>query len=85
MNKIYLINALPYFEFPEPINLNDLTVYIKMEDKPLENHEYSLRIVDGNKLVIDFPQIEKHDHSMEVSIKIEYIRGEKNKKKDFSS
>ena len=79
MNNVYLAEALPYFEFPEPINKDKLSVFINCEGKQLEESNYTLKIVDGNKLVFDLNQIEFPDHSLDISISLEYKTGERKK------
>ena len=89
MNKVYLINALPYFEFPEPINLERLEICINIDNSSLDDNQYDCRIVDNTKLVIDILNLKICNHSLEVSITIEYKRENDSKKRlyfhdDFS-
>lgn len=72
MNKVYLISALPYFEFSEPINIDNLSVYINLDGALLEENDYTLKIVDKNKLVVDFINIEPKDNSIATGITLEY-------------
>lgn len=74
MNNVYLINALPYFEFPETIDLDRLSIYININDVSIDKSEFELRVADGNKLIIDFPRLSVCKYSHEVSITLEYIR-----------
>ncbi len=72
--KLYLITALPYFEFPEPINVDNLNVFIKIGDQHIEENNYTYIIVDQNKLVIDLVGVEADNHAKRVKIELEYTR-----------
>lgn len=74
MNNVYLINALPYFEFPESIQLERLSIYINIDNKLLDGCQYIPRIVDENKLIIDLRSSSVGDYSYEVSITLEYTK-----------
>lgn len=71
-NKVYLRIALPYFEFPEPINKDKLKIYIGIENRALEDGEYTYKIVETNKLVIDLMNTAIGEHSSEIGITLEY-------------
>lgn len=75
MNNVFLITALPYFEFSEPIIMDNLSVFINVDGKCQEDNAYNLKIIDNNKLVIDFINIEPRDNSLEIGITLEYKRG----------
>ena len=74
--KVYLFNALPYFEFPEPIEEDRLSIYINIEDRNLEDYEYNVRIVDDTKLVIELDHLTITDVSQEMDITLEYIKSD---------
>ena len=78
-SNVYLAEALPYFEFPEPINFDKLDVFINCEGRQLEKSKYTLNIVDENKLVFDLNRIDFPDHSLDISICLEYKTGERKK------
>ncbi len=71
-NNVYLITALPYFEFPEPIDINRIKVYINIDNKVLEESRFVCKIVDQTKLVVDLIGIKDSDHSQEIGITLEY-------------
>ena len=68
----YLINALPYFEFPEVIDTNKLDVYINMDDDPQnEGNDFRL-IICANRLIIDICKDVDLTESRRIDLKIEY-------------
>lgn len=75
MNNVFLITALPYFEFSEPIIMDKLSVYINVDGIPQDDNNYNLKIVHDNKLIIDFINIEPRDRSLEIDITLEYKKG----------
>ncbi len=77
-NNVYLASALPYFEFPGPINIDSLTVSVGLGEEGA-GCQHTLKVVDGNKLVVDLSWIDNRDHSVKISIDIEYRYGEKQK------
>lgn len=77
--KLYLITALPYFEFPEPINVDNLKVFINIDNEHVEDNKYTRKIVDQNKLVIDLIGVETGGQALEVDIKLEYTKGKRSK------
>lgn len=70
MNNVYLVNAMPYFEFQEPIDLNKLDVSVKINGEEYRNPDK--KIVDRNKLFLGFPQLAIGEYSSEVSISLKY-------------
>lgn len=74
-NEVYLASALPYYEFPGPINKDLLYVSVFCGEERTEC-EYEVKIVDDNKLVIDLKHIDHLDHSYKLSIDIKYKYGE---------
>lgn len=74
--KVYQFNALPYFEFPESIKLERLSVYINLDDRNLEDNEFEIKVVDDTKLVIDLSQPSIGDTSQEMDITLEYRRND---------
>ena len=72
--KVYQLNALPYFEFPEPINLDRLSIYINLDDRNLNDDEYSIKILDDTKLVIELIHPFVGDTSQEMDITFEYTK-----------
>ena len=72
--KLYLITALPCFEFPEPINLDNLEITINIDDEHIEENNYTYKIVDQNKLVIDLIGVEADNHAKRVKIELKYTR-----------
>ncbi len=74
--KVYLFNALPYFEFPEPINVERLSVYINLDDHNLEDNEFVINVVDNTKLVIDLSHPTISDISQEMDITLEYRKND---------
>lgn len=77
-NNVYLVSALPYFEFPGPIDIDLLNIAVKLGEEGAEC-QYTLKVVDGNKLVVDLSWIDNRDHSLKISIDIEYRYGENQK------
>ena len=71
-NKVYLRTALPYFEFPEPINEEKLNIYIGIDNRALEDEEYTYKIVKTNRLVIDLMNAAIGEHSSDIGITLEY-------------
>ncbi len=72
--KVYQFNALPYFEFPEMINLDRLSIYINLDDRNLNDDEYSIKILDDTKLVIELIHPFVGDTSQEMDITFEYTK-----------
>ena len=70
--NVYLISAVPYFEFPEPIDIDKLNVIIRIDNRVLEIQDYSYKIVDTYKLVIDLINVKPCDASLSVDVNIEY-------------
>lgn len=70
--KVYQFNALPYFEFPEAINLENLSIYININDQNLENEEFVVKVVEETKLVIDLTHPSIGSISQEMDILLEY-------------
>ena len=71
-NNTYLINALPYFEFPEDIDTDKLSVYMNMDnDTQDEGNDFSC-IVCGNRLIIDICKDVDLTDSCRIDLKIEY-------------
>lgn len=77
--KLYLITALPYFEFPEPINVDNLNVFINIDDQHIEENNYTYTIVDQSKLVIDLIGVETRGQALGVDIKLEYTKEKRSK------
>ena len=74
--KVYQFNALPYFEFPEPINLERLSVYINLDGLNLEDNDFVKKVVDDTKLVIDLSHPTIGDISQEMDITLEYRKND---------
>lgn len=70
--NVYLITALPYFEFPEPINQDLLKISIDVDQRSLNNNQFRYKIVDLYKLVIDFIGIIPENRSLSVNVNIDY-------------
>lgn len=71
-NNTYIINALPYFEFPEDIDRDKLKVYMSMDEDPQdEDNDFSC-IVCGNRLIIDICKDVDLTESRRIDLKIEY-------------
>ena len=72
--NVYLITALPYIEFPEPIDHNELKINIKVDQIPvnLKKDQFSYKIIDSNKLVIDLIGIKPSNRSFSVKVSIIY-------------
>ncbi len=68
--NVYLITALPYFEFPEPIDGNRLRINIDVDQRPLNENQFSYKIVDSYKLVIDLIGINPCNRSLCVDVSI---------------
>lgn len=75
MHNVYLRTALPYFEFPEPINIERLKILIGIGDRYLENDEYAYRIINNNRIIFDLLTSEIADHSENLIIHLEYKIG----------
>jgi hypothetical protein len=77
--KVYQFNALPYFEFPEPINIERLSVYINLDDHNLDDDDFVIQVVDDTKLVIDLSHPTISDISQEMDITLEYRKNDDRK------
>lgn len=74
--KVYQFNALPCFEFPEPIIIDRLSVYINIDDRNLEDNEFVIKVVDETKLVIELSHPSIGDTSQEMDITLEYKKND---------
>ena len=68
--NVYLITALPYFEFPEPIESEELRINIFVDQKNLNENQFSYKIVDLYKLVIDLVGVNPCNRSLSVDVTI---------------
>lgn len=69
-NNVYLINALPLYEFPENIDEEKLNIYINISGKPIENIRFR---INGNLLILDLSNYELVDDiSPCIDLSIEY-------------
>ena len=71
-NNTYLINALPYFEFPEDIIYDKMKIYMNIDDEPQDKCEDFRCIVYANRLVIDICRDIDLAESRRIDLKIEY-------------
>lgn len=70
--NVYLISALPYFEFPEPIDIDRVNINIKIDNTNLRRNEFICKTVDTYKLVIDLVEVVPSDRSLNVIVGIDY-------------
>ena len=71
--NVYLMNALPYFEFPATIRKEGLTVTVKREgDELTENQDYKCYL-QGNRLFIDIIENTDYSESKEIKVSIHYV------------
>lgn len=70
--NVYLINALPYFEFPEIINEPGLDLTIKEDDKDLEESTDYRYFIQENRLIVDLLKEINYEESRKISIIIKY-------------
>ena len=70
--NVYLINALPYFEFPEIINEQGLDLIIKEDDMSLESTDYRY-FIHENRLIVDLLKDLNYEESRKISIIIKYL------------
>lgn len=77
-NNVYLVNALPYFEFPYDINEQGLNVIVEKEgDRLLHNVDYRF-FIQGNKLIIDLIKDIDYKDSKLIEVTINYTQPETN-------
>lgn len=74
----YLVNALPYFEFPNEINQSELrlTVWIEAdralkERRELSKNDYKV-LVDGRRMMLDITADIDYSRSSKVEVEIKY-------------
>ena len=71
--NVYLVNALPYFEFPKPISKERLTIYLNIDNTSQNEGKGFSSIINENKLVIDIRNVNSNSAlSVPVDITIEY-------------
>ena len=76
--NVFLVNALPYFEFPDAISEQGLNVFVEKEgDKLSYNVDYRLFIQD-NRLIIDLIKDIDYKDSRLIEVRINYTNSETN-------
>ncbi len=71
--EVYLVSALPYFEFPIEINENNLSVKVNIEGRNAECGEDYKSIIVGRKLIIDILNYDlSREFSDDLEVTIEY-------------
>ena len=68
----YLINALPFFEFPEEIKEEGLSVKVKMENQTLSKDDGFRYFIQGNRLILDLIKDIDYEESRKIEVGIEY-------------
>ena len=68
----YLINALPFFEFPEEIKEDGLSVRVKMENQTLSKDDDFRYFIQGNRLILDLIKDADYEGSRKIEVGIEY-------------
>lgn len=77
-NNVYLVNALPYFEFPYDINEQGLNLIVEKEGSQLsQNVDYRF-FIQGNKLIIDLIKDIDYKDSRLIEVTINYTNPETN-------
>ena len=71
-NNTYLINALPYFEFPEDIIYDKIMAYMNIDGEPQDKGKDFRCIVYANRLIIDICKDVDLTESRRIDLKIEY-------------
>lgn len=70
--NVYLVNALPFFEFPNIINDDTLNLIIRKEDEELsQGVDYRYFILD-NRLIIDLIRDIDYTESRKIEVEIDY-------------
>ena len=70
--NVYLMNALPYFEFPSAIRRSGLTLTIEREGKRLEEGRDYKVYLQGEKLFIDIIEDAGYNESKKIKVCIHY-------------
>ena len=77
-NNVYLVNALPYFEFPDDINEQRLNLIVKKEGCQLSHNVDYRFFIQGNKLIIDLIKDIDYEESKLIEVTINYTNPETN-------
>lgn len=77
-NNVYLVNALPYFEFPDDINEQGLNLIVKKEGSRLSHNVDYRFFIQGNKLIIDLIKDIDYEDSRLIEVTIKYTSPETN-------
>lgn len=79
-NNVYLVNALPYFEFPDDINEQGLNLIVENEGCKLSHNVDYRFFIQGNKLIIDLIKDIDYKDSKLIEVTINYTNPETNEK-----
>ena len=77
-NNVYLVNALPYFEFPYDINVQGLNLIVEKEDSQLSHNVDYRFFIQGNKLIIDLIKDIDYKDSKLIEVTINYTNPDTN-------
>lgn len=77
-NNVYLVNALPYFEFPDDINEQGLNLIVEKEGSQLSHNVDYRYFIQGNKLIIDLIKDIDYKDSKFIEVTIKYTNPETN-------
>lgn len=77
-NNVYLVNALPYFEFPDDINEHGLKLIVEKEDNQLSHNVDYRFFIQGNKLIIDLIKDIDYEESRLIEVTINYTNPKNN-------
>lgn len=77
-NNVYLVNALPYFEFPDEINERALNLIVEKEGSQLSHNVDYRFFIQGNKLIIDLIKDIDYEDSRLIEVTINYTNPETN-------
>lgn len=83
--NVYLMNALPYFEFPSVIRRQGLTVTIKREDEELKGESDYRVYHQGEKLFIDIFDDADYNESKKITVRLHYVDPETGDELDTDS
>ena len=70
--NVYLINALPYFEFPDEIYEQGLSLVVKRDDIELDKESDYKYYVQGNRLILDMTKDIDYEESRRIEVNIQY-------------
>lgn len=77
-NNVYLVNALPYFEFPDDINEQGLNLIVEKGGSQLSHNVDYRFFIQGNKLIIDLIKDIDYEDSRLIEVTINYTNPDTN-------